>query len=422
VDTVLHADAGITGSFDSLEYTESVLLRGTLEYLANDVLFHVTQQSAQSAMGAAGADPLTMAGARQVDAAFRVADGLATQPRSALTLTQRRFLDSAGRLQRLHGVEQAAASFDSLSGQSFASSRSQLLDSFNGYGPGSSQLRQWRQDPMANPAWTTSNMQSTAGGTGLMQGRVSEAGGVTGTSLRLGPQALVGVAAGNGDAWMDFDRGGGRAHARQSLAMLYGQAWRGPWYAYGEVQGGSGRMDSWRQIELGDGRQHQAVTGFDMDLMHARLEGGFDHVLAGGRLTPFAGLRYDAIRSAAFAEAGDTGFELAGQAADSRRLDTEVGLRYARDWQWGNGWLRLAAAGARRHVLNADGDALAAAFAGAPEAVFRIDDAQASDASSFDLQLQADRGAWWSGALSYRWSAGDAIVDRGWWMGFERRL
>lgn len=422
VDTVLHADAGITGSFDNLEYTESVLLRGALEYLANDVLFHVTQQSAQSVMGAAGADPLTMAGARQVDAAFRVADGLTAQPRSALTSIQRRFLDSAGRLQRLHSVEQAAASFDSLSGQSFASSRSQLLDSFSGYGPSLSQLRQWRQDSMANPAWTTSNMQTTAGGTGLMQGRVSEAGGMTGTSHRLGPQMLVGVAAGNGDAWMDFDRGGGRAHARQSLAMFYGQTWRGPWYAYGEVQGGRGRMDSLRWIELGDGRQHQAVAGFDMNLMRARLEGGFDHALAGGRLTPFAGLRYDAIRSAAFAETGDTGFELVGQAADSRRLDTEVGLRYARDWQLGSGWLRLDAAGARRHVLNADGDTLAAAFSGAPEAVFRIDDARASDASSFDLQLQAGRGAGWSGALRYRWNAGDAVVDRGWWMGFERKL
>ncbi|RFP60935.1 autotransporter domain-containing protein [Luteimonas weifangensis] len=421
-ERILHAFGGVSGGFDQV-VAPGLLLEGTVEYGANDILYRLTRVSAQSAVGGSGADAMTMNSAARLDQAFAAADVLASLPdRSGLSDSQRRFLRSSAAIQSIRDMPGLTATLDSLSGQSFASARSRLLDSFSGYGPSWPQLRHWRESPLASGSWAASNMQTRSGGAGAMPGRMSETGVVSGASHRLGPQALVGVAVGSGQASMSFDRGGGHALTRQSVAMLYGYAWRGPWYAYGEVQGGRGQVDSWRRIELGDGRDHQATTSFGMTRLRTRFEGGFDHAFGRGRLTPFAGLQYDAIGSGGFAETGDTGFELLGQAAGNRRLGAEAGLRYARDWHWGDGWLRLDAAGTRRHARYMDGRALAAAFAGAPDAVFRIDDAAARDASTFDLQLQGGRGAGWSGALRYRWGTDDAAVDRGWWLGVERRL
>ena len=84
--------------------------------------------------------------------------------------------------------------------------------------------------------------------------------------------------------------------------------------------------------------------------------------------------------------------------------------------------LRLEAAAAHRHAQSTDGG-LTAAFTGVPDVTFQIDDAAASTQQSwFDLQLEAGRGAWWSTAFRYRWSAVDALLDRGWWLEFERKL
>lgn len=181
-------------------------------------------------------------------------------------------------------------------------------------------------------------------------------------------------------------------------------------------------VDTWRDIDVGDRRTHRAFADFGIVRMRARLEGGLDHALGGGQFTPYAALQYDRVHSGAFSEAGDTGLELQVQSATSRRTSVELGVRMARDWRRRSGWLRLEAAAAHRHALSTDGG-LTAAFTGVPDVTFQIDDAAAPTQQSwFDLQLEAGRGAWWSTAFRYRWSADDALLDRGWWLEFERKL
>ena len=419
VDTVLHADGGITGRFASLVFQPSVLLRGTLEYLANDVLFHATETAAGATMQAAGADALTLAGAANVDRAFRAADALAAQPRTSLTATQQQFLRSAGSIQHARTLTQATASFDSLSGQAYASTRSGLLDRFDN-GPGLQALRDRRELPSAEATWfTTGDRDSTL--QGLSQGSVSESATMGGIGRRIGTHALIGAAVGEGAAWMGFDRNGGQSRSRLMSAMLYGYGWHGPWYGYGALQGGRGWMALQHPIDLGDRRQHRADADVRVSQLRARVEGGADIIIGDGRLTPFAGVQHDAVHSGAFVESGDTGFELAGQAATSQRTSAELGLRYARDWRLDDGRLRLDIAGARRHALGLGGEALVAAFTGAPDVMFRIDGTQASrEATWLDLQLSATRGDAWTGALRYRWDSNGLASDRGWWLGFGR--
>lgn len=418
---IFHANGGVFGQF--AQWTSpGLFLEGNVRYGSNDAWFDLTRISLQSVMAANASTPQTLASAANLDRVFDRIDGIPPAAPHMLGTAQRQLLISAGAVLRIGDLAQATRTLDSLSGQSFADIRNGLFDSFAHVGPQSAQLQQWRDAPGAHHAWVaTATPLAAIGGTGQMRRGISEKGVVSGVTYHLGPQLLIGAATGSGDAWMAHDRDG-RARSVESLGMLYGHAWRGPWHAYGEIRGNRGWVDTWRHIDVGDRRMHRAFADFDVAHVRARLEGGVDHAVGGGQLTPYAALQYDRVHSDAFAEAGDTDLELLGQAASSRRTSAEFGLRYLHDWQRPTGWLRLQATGARRHAVRTDGS-MTAAFTGIPDVMFRIDDAApATDLSWFDLQLDGGRGAWWSTTLRYRWSADDAVINNGWWLGIERRL
>lgn len=418
---ILHANGGVFGRFAQLT-SPGLFLEGSVRYGTNDAWFDLTRISMQSVMAANASTPEILASAANLDRAFDRIDAIAMAAPNTLDTAQRQMLASAGSVLRIDDLAQATRTLDSLSGRAFTDIHGGLLDSFAQLGPQWSQLQQWRDVPVARHAWgAAATPSATSGGGRLMQHRLSETGLMSGVTYGLGPQLLIGAATGRGNAWMGLESDG-RAHAVESLGMLYGHAWRGPWHAYAEVRASRGRVDTRRHIDLADRRAHHAVAGFDITHVRARVEGGYDHALGGGQLTPFAALQYDTVHSGAFTESGNTGFELLAQAASSRRTSAEFGLRYLRDWQRPTGWLRLAAAGTHRHAMRADG-AVTAAFTGVPDVLFRIDDAsRAMDASWFDLQLEAGRGAWWSTSVRYRWSVDDAVTHRGWWLGIERKL
>ncbi|GAB3750412.1 autotransporter outer membrane beta-barrel domain-containing protein [Lysobacter olei] len=418
---IIHANGGVFGQF--AQWTSpGLFLEGSVRYASNDVWFDLIRISMQAVMAANASTPQILASAANLDRAFDTADAYAQAAPDTLNTAQRQLLASAGSVLRIDDVAQATRTLDSLSGQSFTDIHDGLLDSFAQFGPQWSQRQQWRDGPETRHAWMAMATPSGAtGNPGMMQDGRSETGVMSGVTYPLGPQWLVGVAMGRGDAWMAHERDG-RTRAVESLGMLYGHAWRGPWHAYAEVRGSRGQVDTWRHIDLGDRRAHPAAARFDMVHVRARLEGGFDQAVGDGQLTPFAALQHDTVHSGAFTEMGDTGLELLGQSASSRRTSAELGLRYLRDWKGTTGWLRLAASAAHRHALRADGG-VTAAFTGAPDVMFRINDAsRALDRSWFDLQLDAGRGAWWSTYLRYRWSVDDVETHRGWWLGIERKL
>lgn len=124
---VLHADSGVFGQFAKWT-SPGIFITGTPRYLANDVYFDATAISAAQAMAKARAgSAITLQSAAHFDAALGNANGLAGVAPDSLTDAQRRFLESAGSIQRLQTYSQAVRTFDSLSGHGYTAATDALL-------------------------------------------------------------------------------------------------------------------------------------------------------------------------------------------------------------------------------------------------------------------------------------------------------
>lgn len=418
---LIHANGGVSGQF--AQWTSpGLFLEGSVRYASNDVWFDLTRISVQAVMAANAGAPQIISTAATLDRVFDAADVTVGAAPGPLDPALRQLLVSAGAVLHIDDLVQATRTLDSVSGRALAAAHGGLLDTFDRLGPSWSQLRQWRDATSPHHAWVATASSSSAGNgrDGWPTGR-TETAPMSGFTQRLGPHLLVGAAAGRGDAWVG--RGGdGRTRTVESLALLHGHAWRGPWHAHAELRGSRGMVDTWRDIDVGDRRTHRALADFGSTRLRARLEGGVDHSLGGGEFTPYAALQYDWVHSGAFTERGDTGLELMVQPATRRRTSVELGVRLERYWQGPSAWLRLEATGARRQALRTDGG-LAAVFTGMPNVGFQVDDDAASRPQSWlDLQLEAGRGAWWSTGLRYRWSTDDFPTDSGWALEFQRKL
>jgi len=112
--------------------------------------------------------------------------------------------------------------------------------------------------------------------------------------------------------------------------------------------------------------------------------------LGGGRLQPLASLDYSRIDGEAFAELGDTGLELVGEASRRSRLAAALGARYSRHWR--RLWLELEA---QRHQALQAAAPVHAGFRAAPAVRFRLPDLQPRGGATLGLRL--------GGPLEHRW-------------------
>lgn len=413
-ESILASDWLVSGRFDRVT-SPGLFFEGTLVYFPSSVVLDVTRVPVAVVMQAQGVgDPVLLSTAGRIDGAFNAADPQARQPRAEMPLAQRQFFTSATALQHIRGLDQAIASLDSLSGQSHLVVNGWLLDS-----PGLSGQLQARLDGLrfGSAAGTWSGLSEDGGdlsGAFTTGGRYSVSGLVAGHDRWLSPRWLLAGGTGRSVGQLQFDRGGGRAQIESTPFEVAAMRDLGTAYAALGASYRRSRITVERPLDVADGRTHMAHSEREAATMQVRAEIGRWLPTQRGRLQPFAALSHERIRTDAFTEHGDTGFELAVQGMDLSRTSIDVGARYLRQWESPSGqWRQLDVSGHRRSVLGSDGGMLQAAFTGMPLATFAMEDpALRHDQTVWSLRWagRAGRHWWWYG--HYRLAGGGPLPIR----------
>ena len=413
---LLHAGEGVTGQFDEWQTQQGLFLEGALRYTTHDVYFDATRTSLGGPMSAAGAAPVALASADNLDRAFEHADRFARLPASALNQAQQRFLDSAASIQHIRDYDQALRTLESLGGRIHA-----LMPEALGH-QASAQARQLdahleRMTPATAGVWSApiEYRAQGAGGTGL----------VGGPDAWLGPRWLVGGSVALGSSWLQFDSLGGQADGPSPSANLYAH-YRdagGRWYATGMLGMTDASLRIQRGIDLGDAGVHAVSSQRRIGQAYVQGEVGRRLQVGRGRLSPFVGLDYVGSRDDGFAEQGQTGLELIAEPTTSALMHGMVGARYARDWRLGaRGWLQFDLDARYRHGLADHGTTPRAAFVAIPEVRFDLPAWQLQrDSGSVSLGLLAGFGHW-TGSLDHTRQFSAGVPDNGWWLGLQRHF
>ena len=385
---VLHADGGVSGEF--AEWSASGLfLTGDVRYLANDVWFDIATISAASAMQSANAgDALVFASAARFDQALAATTG------DARTLAQRQFLRSIATVQRIGDYAQAARTFDSLSGHGHLAA----IDAQMTHALRAAPRIATRTDAVARTgagAWTSNPAFAAVGDANFNEGQTF------GYDVRLSNGWLLGSSFASNNGTVDVDRSGGVAHTRSPQYDLYLHRDNGSTYTTAIVGYRHDAMQLDRPIDLGVALAN-AHSEREYDTRYAYVESGRDIALGNGRFTPFVAAHYTQSRGEAFAEYGQTGFELAGGPSLHERTGADLGVRYAQAWTFGaDAWLQLDVAARRQHLFDAS-DAMSVAFVGAPGVVFDLAGLpQERDLDVWQLNLAGGTGRRWSWVMQY---------------------
>ncbi len=370
LEWILHAHGGVFGQFDGWTTAGSpspLFITGELRYEPKDVYLLATRVSTQAAMKESGSgDALTFASAGHVDAAFDIADRLVASPASALTTTQRQFLQSSASIQALLDFDQAATTFDSLSGHGHAATVDAVLKRALDAGSQSSMRAASLRPGSPAGRWSSRGGMQAASGGSFAQG------GSAGQDRWRAGDVLSGSRVEFNSANLEFDRAGGSALGRSSSWQAYlRQFGDDGLYTLGSVGFSHHQLSLERRIDLGNGpRVVQSQRA--LDVVNAHLEAGRDIGFGEGKFTAFTSVGAALLRGGEFSEWGNTGFELQASNSLHQRLTGDIGLRYSTARYWGNGqWLRLDLGASYRRLL-ASTDNAPAAFAGAPGAVFDL--------------------------------------------------
>lgn len=415
LEWILHAYGGVIGTFDTVRLPTTLFVTGEVHYTPNDVYFLATRISTSAAMANAGVgDAMTLSSATHVDDAFALADDFSLLPHAQLDIAQQRFLASAAAVQRIGDYAQAAATFDSLSGQAHASAQDMLLDQATP--PAQLHARLDRLRPGIAGAWSQ-HYRSPAG----TLGDASSGADIAGYDQWLGERLLFGGSVQRGKLQASFDRENARARSPGQTANAY-LHYRGDDGLYVTGLAGAGRMRLGmdRTLDLADAGRHVAHSERVFDTALLRVEAGRHVSLGEGRLTPFAALDHASLHGDGFVESGDTGFELQASPLRQQRTTAEAGARYARLWRADGGkrWMQFDLSGRYRKQLAIDGDPLRAAFVGAPQSVFDIDDPSRPDGYgllTLNLRGGSGRATWF---LDYDRRFGGSQADA-WWAGWR---
>lgn len=405
---VLHAGGGVFGQFASWT-SPGLFIDGSLRYLSNDIYFDAISISALGVMSAAAVgDAVTLSTASNFDNALNAAGGLATWPAAALTETQRQFLRSAASIQQIGDYDQAVRTFDSLSGHGHMEvANAHIQQAMLSASRSNARISDMRPGSSAGVWSTQPSLVSTSAG-------IFTQGQTFGYEQWVGERLLLGSSFGWSSGNLQFDRSGGSARSQspQWNAYLRRHGGNGS-YTMGNVGYSHYRLDLDRPIDLGM-EMRNAHSERNLDMTHAYVETGRKIHLGAGRLTPFASLRYAALRGDGFIEQGGTGFELVVQPSLHQRIGGDIGLRYARDWRWGaDRWMRLDLGARYQHLFSVRDD-MRAAFSGTPAVAFDLRGLpQERDDSSLELNLAGGAGDRWSWLLGYDNHAGNETLSLG---------
>lgn len=352
-ETVLTAVGGRSGTFNSLSNGPGVFLQATLGYDATKAWLDITRLDVTATALSLGLSPASLSGAQRVEGAFGALDkGAGTGGAIGSG-----FLAGAGAIQRSASSEAAEQTLSSLSGELHG------LDSLYAsmaIEDGRHAVESRLDDTDArrrSGAWATNDQsQRMSGRFGL-----DAQGWTIGQDFRLNSAWTVGGAFGETRAQAWFDQRNDRERVRQLDAQLYATWEHGDSYVLGRAAQGRIERMAQRDLWLGGGSFRAAsdyadrYTAFDAQAGH-RLRIGASVV------TPYAGLQSMRLDRGAFAEQDAIGFGLTSQASTMRATQALVGLRYGRDWRWGDADLRMFGRAEWQRTLSQSGTDIDARF------------------------------------------------------------
>ncbi len=358
-ENIIVADGGLTGRFDALTTSPGVFLEATLGYDNRYAWLDITRLDVSATAQAMGLGATALSSARRVESAFDAIDAGAPvdDPHGD-------FASGAGALQRSATAAAAERTLSSLSGAVQGADGLYAGMALEG-GRHAVEARVDARERRfaAGGAWADSDtLQRQAAGRLAVDGN----GWRLGHDLRVGDGFTVGAAFGQADVLAWFGDGAGRDSGDRDRARLVdGQvyaAWEsGDHYLFGRYA--YGRIDRrvQRDLLLGDAR-------FGADSDHAsryfalELQAGRRFDLAGLRLTPYAGVQAMRLDRDGFAEDEIVGFGL--RAEDSRMRATQAawGLRFGRDWAFGDARLGLSGRAEWLRTLSQSGADIDARF------------------------------------------------------------
>ena len=416
LEWVIYAHGGVIGQFASwaTDSNYPLFITGQLQYTPNDVYLLASRVSTRATMSAAAiGDTLTLSTAGNFDNALEVGDALAAVSGTALSATQRQFLQSAAAIQDIRDYDQAVTTFDSLSGHGHIAAVDALLQQATVPGPRLSARLDNLQPGTPAGSWSEQPAIVPAGASTFTHAQT------TGYDQWLNNRLLLGSSFGWSQGNLQFDRSGGSARSQSPQWNIYlrGNGGNG-WYAMGGLGYSRHQLSLDRPIDLGNAKRN-AHSERNLEAMHAYVEAGRGISLGRGRLTPFAAVGYATLRSDGFIEQGNTGFELIAQASHHQRISSDAGLRYARNWRWGGDrWMQLDFGARYQYLLDASDD-MRSAFTGTPDVGFNLDGLPNKRGDGWlEMNLAGGSRDRWSWLLSYDNRASTRTVSLGVELGF----
>jgi outer membrane autotransporter protein len=301
--TMLSASQGISGQFDGVS-SNLAFLTPSLAYTANAVT--LSMQRNDIAMASVATTPNQRAVAGAIDSLGR----------------GRAVYDAVLGMDASH----ARASYDPLTGELHASTRTALLDD-SYYVRDAVNRRLLGQDGIGDrsasrggvTAWT-----SAWGRAGQIDGdgntsrlNADSSGLLVGADVAVSDQAKLGAFGGVGKQALRIVARGDKADVHATHLGIYGGAQWGAWQARAGVAYAWERVDSKRQLGLAGGAA-SAVARYDADLAHGYVEGGYRFEFGAAALEPYLNVAHMRLRTDAIEEANAA----AALDAAGKRTDT----------------------------------------------------------------------------------------------------
>ena len=361
---VLTANAGLSGTFSSLNPATGVLLSATFGYNSTEAWLNVSQVQATAVTGMTYT-PASFGAAQRIDGAF---NQINTQVGSGTTVTggplPTSFINGAASLQQTATVSALQQSLSSLSGQLHAASAAMTFDAMDAGTRALSKRFDQLGDVYATGGWT-----QTLGSYGSMNRSGYDSvgydlnGWMVGQDRRLGSNGVLGFAVSQSQDLGRLDEFADQGHSRSVEGMLYGGFVQNQWYAMGRLGVGSYREDMRRHLELGSDMESVASdTNGSYNIAYG--ESGYRMEFGGVNVTPYLNMQYANIRTDGFDELGGAGFGLKADGQNIERWQGGAGLRAGRDWSFSGGSrLSLQAHLLWQRAFSMRGDVLDASFA-----------------------------------------------------------
>lgn len=414
--TVLTADRGITGRFAGVEGPfgdgSAPFIQASLRYQSNTAHLDIRTLPFDTAGVCASANQCAVGGALE--------RGLANADQD--------LRNAAGLLQHAGTREGARGALASLSGEMHGGLSSLALGGAAQFGSMITQrlgaLRSGQAQPtfadvplaytssaattpaaamlMRLPAQAATSSNAWARGygfTGRLGGDTNAGGAnyrgggvIGGFDRQITPSFLAGFSFGYSNTDADFRRFSGKGSIDAYEGAFYGSYTRGRLRLDGLIGYGRLNFESERSVGFG-GLSRQARADYDGDRFTGALEAGYAVDLGWSTVEPLLALRYTFLRQGGFSETGaqSIGLTATGQSASS--LLGSIGLRLAREFEFGEGRFAVEARGRWQHEFLDDAVVIDTAFIGAPTASFPVSSATiARDSAILGVGLSARAG------------------------------